>query len=159
LAACIALVLGAVGCGEGEVAEGATVTVYISAPLRGAQAAAGKAMCEGARHELARSGGRTAGVRVRAVCLDDSGGRRRWSLAAVGANARRATEDSTTIGYIGELDRVATRFSRPIVESAGIAQLSTLSGRVAMASLLRAIREASGSASLRNAVREEVSRR
>ena len=41
--------------------------------------------------------------------LDDSGGARRWSLAAVGANARRATEDSTTIGYIGELAPAATR--------------------------------------------------
>lgn len=135
------------------------MTVYVSAPLHGAQAAAGRAMCTGARRELARSGRRTAGLRVRAVCLDDSGGARRWSLAAVGANARRATEDSTTIGYIGELAPAATRFSRPIVESAGIAQLSTLSGRAAMARLLRAISEASGSTSPREAVREDLSRR
>jgi hypothetical protein len=93
------------------------------------------------------------------VCLDDTGGANRWSLAAVGANARRATEDSTTVGYIGELDRTATRFSRPIVESAGIAQLSTLSGRAAMASILRAVREAGDPASLREAVSEELSRR
>jgi hypothetical protein len=82
-----------------------------------------------------------------------------WSLAAVGANARRATEDSTTIGYIGELDRAATRFSRPIVESAGIAQLSTLSGRAAMASFLRAIRQGGDPVSLRESVRDEINRR
>jgi hypothetical protein len=159
LAPFIALVVAAAGCGGGGVAEGATVTVYVSAPLHGAQAAAGRAMCAGARRELARGGGRAAGLRVRAVCLDDSGATRRWSLAAVGANARRATEDSTAIGYIGELDPAATRFSRPIVESAGIAQLSTLSGPAAMASILGAIREAGRSASLREAVREELSRR
>jgi len=155
----MALLVGAAGCGGEGVSEGATVTVYISAPLHGAQAAAGKAMCAAARRELARDGGRTAGLRVRAVCLDDTGGRRSWSLAAVGANARRAAEDSTTVGYIGELDPTATRFSRSIVESAGIAQISTLSGRAAMATILRAIGGAGDSVSLRESVREELSRR
>jgi hypothetical protein len=96
---------------------------------------------------------------VRAVCLDDTGGARRWGLAAVGANARRATEDSTAVAYIGELDRTATRFSRSIVEAAGIAQLSGLSGRAAMADVLGAIGQAGGSESLRDAVREELSGR
>jgi branched-chain amino acid transport system substrate-binding protein len=132
------------------------VTVYVSAPLHGAQAVDGREMCAGARRELSRSGGHAGGVRARVVCLDDTGGGERWSLAAVGANARRATEDSTTIGYIGELDRAATRFSRPIVEAAGIAQLSTLPGRAAMAKLLQAIRDAGASASLRESVYEAI---
>ncbi len=132
------------------------MTVYVSVPLDGARAVQGRAICAGARRELARSGGRTAGVRVRAVCLDDTGGGKRWSLAAVGANARRATEDSTTVGYIGELDATATRFSRSIVEEAGIAQISTLSGRAAMAELLRAIREAGDAESLRESVHDAL---
>ncbi len=113
-------------------------------------------MCEGARRELSRSGGRADGVRIRVTCLDDTGGEARWSLATVGSNARRATEDASTVGYIGELDRTATRFSRPVVESAGIAQLSTLPGGAAMASILRAIRNADPSMGLREAVFESL---
>jgi hypothetical protein len=93
---------------------------------------------------------------VRVSCLDSTGEAERWNLAAVGANARRATEDSTTVGYIGELDPVATRFSRPVVESAGIRQLSGLSGRAAMAKLLRAIHDADSSTSLRQSVHDAL---
>jgi hypothetical protein len=111
-----------VGCGEEGVSRGATVTVYVS----------GKSLCEGARQELDRSGGRAGDFRVRAICLDNPG-----TLAATGANARRATEDSTTVGYIGE--------PSTIVDAAGIAQVSTSSGAIAMARLLRAIRQADDS--------------
>ena len=37
-------------------------------------------------------------------------------------------EDSTSVGYIGELDPAATRFSRPILDAAGIAQVGGPSG-------------------------------
>jgi branched-chain amino acid transport system substrate-binding protein len=93
---------------------------------------------------------------VRAICLDDTGGGSRWTLAAVGANARRASEDSTTVGYIGEPDAAAARFSRPILESAGIAQLSGVPGATAMSRLLEAIRRAPDDASLRESVDEEI---
>jgi branched-chain amino acid transport system substrate-binding protein len=135
------------------------VTVYVSSPLHGAQAVAGRAMCAGARGELARSDGRAGLLRVRAVCLDDTGGALRWSLAAVGADARRASQDSTSVGYIGELDPAATRFSRPILSAAGIAQVAGPSGRAAMATLLQAIRESGGSGEVREAVRDRLSRR
>src|SRR3954469_12726623 len=48
----IALLLAAAllsGCGEGGAEAGARVTVYVSAPLHGAQAVAGRRLCEGAR--------------------------------------------------------------------------------------------------------------
>ncbi len=135
------------------------MAVYVSAPLHGAQATAGKAICAGARRELARSGGRAGLLRVRVVCLDDTEGGPRWSLAAVGADARRASEDSTAVGYIGEFDPAATRFSRPILGAAGIAQVAGPSGRAAMVRLLKAIREAGGSGEVREAVRDAVNRR
>ena len=150
-----ALLLVAAGCGGG-IGSGAVLTVYVSAPLSGRQAGEGKALCASAKRELARSGHRVGRIRVQAVCLDDSRAGKRWSLAAVGANARRATEDSTAIGYIGELDPAATRFSRPIVEGAGLAQVSDRPGAAAMAILLRAVREAGESDSMREAVREKV---
>ncbi len=123
----------AVGCGETGVSSGATVTVYVS----------GEALCKGAQRELDDSGGRAGGFRVRMICLDDPG-----TLAARGANARRATEDSSTVGYIGE--------SNTIVEAAGIAQLSAISGANAMARLLEAIERADGNSNLREVVLEEI---
>lgn len=134
------------GCGESSgVAAGATVTAYVAAPL-----------CAEAKRELARSGGRAGDVRVQIVCLPpvESGGR--LDLAAIGANARRATEDSTAIGYIGEPTKAATRFSAPILESAGIAQLSQASGATAMAKLLQAVEQAGDSGSLRQSVNNEL---
>jgi hypothetical protein len=125
LAACLGLVALA-GCGEGEgVADDAVVSVYVAAPL-----------CSDAQ------GGRAGGVRVRVACLDpvERGGR--LDLAQVGANARRATEDSSSVAYL-EQAGPAGRFSRPIVDSAGIAYLSARTGEAAMARVLDAV-EASG---------------
>jgi len=75
-------------------------------------------------------------------------------LAQVGANARRATEDSTTVGYLEP--PTTPSFSRPIVEAANIAAIRTRSGEAAMTQLLHAIGEAKKSASLRNEVRESL---
>jgi len=74
----------------------------------------------------------------------------------VGGNARRASEDATTIGYIGESTRAASRFSEPILETAGIAQLSQTSGAAGMKKLLQAVDEAGSSGSLRESVHDEL---
>ena len=140
------VLLGVAGCGgENGTAEGATVTVYASAPT-----------CSGAKRVLMRRGGRAGDVQIRVICLPSAEDGGKLNLAAIGANARRATEDSTAVGYIAEPDPVASRFSRPILESAGIAQLSGPSGRTAMAKLLGAIREAGSSESLRKSVRDSL---
>jgi hypothetical protein len=135
------------GCGGQEgIAENATVAVYVSAPL-----------CAGAKQALARSDGRAGDVRVRIACVDDAGdgGAR---LAAIGAAARRASEDSAAVAYIGTPDAVAIRFSKPILDEAGIARISNRSGTTAMAALLRAIREAGGSGSMREAVDDNLAK-
>jgi hypothetical protein len=132
------------GCGEGGAASGATVKVYVSAPLRGPEAAAGHRLCDEARQRATQEkGGEELDLRV--VCLDAAGGDGRWTLARVGANARRATEDSTAIAYVGEPDPQARRQSRPIVAAAGIAELSGLSGEEAVARVIAAINEGDAS--------------
>lgn len=120
------------------------MTAYVSAPL-----------CAEAKRVLAQAGGRAGDVRVRAVCVDDAGadGSR---LAAIGAAARRASEDSTSVAYLGAPDPVAVRFSEPILEEAGIARISNRSGAIAMESLLRAIRRSGDAASLREAVYDRL---
>lgn len=143
-AVCALLVLA--GCGEGEgVAKGATVSVYVAASL-----------CAEAKHELARDGGLASDIRVRVICLPSAESSRKLDLATIGANARRATEDATSIGYIGEPTRAASRFSEPLLESAGIAQLSDTSGATGMTKLLRAVDEAGDSASLRASVNDAL---
>jgi hypothetical protein len=119
------------GCGEsGGVSEGATVSVYAAAPL-----------CAEAKDELARQGDKAGDVRVRAVCLPSAESDGALDLATIGANARRATEDSSAIAYIGEPTRAATRFSAPILEAAGIRQLSAMPGAQAMRALLKSFEE------------------
>jgi len=140
------LLLGVSGCGAPEgVAENALLNAYVSAPL-----------CMEARQALAAVDARAGDVRVRAVCVDDSdrgGGSR---LAAIGAAARRASEDSSSIVYIGTPDPTAVRFSEPILEEAGIARITASSGGSGVARLLRALRRADTSGSLRESVLDEL---
>jgi hypothetical protein len=91
---------------------------------------------------------------VRAICVNDSGGGSR--LAAIGAAARRASEDSSSVAYIGTPDPVAVRFSEPILEEAGIARISTNSGTAGMRTLLQALRRADTSSSLRETLFDEL---
>jgi hypothetical protein len=145
LVACLLAAVLAAGCGEGGAAEGARVTVYVSAPLRGAEAAAGTRLCAGARAEAAKAGGRIGDLRLEVVCLDAAGGVGGWTLARVGANARRATEDSSAVAYVGEPDPRAQKHSRPIVAAAEIAEIGGVSGEEAVATVVAAIREGDAS--------------
>lgn len=117
------------------------MTIYASAPR-----------CQEAKRELARQGGEPELVRVRVRCLApvERGGR--LDLATIGANARRATEDSTTVAYLAEPDADAARFSQAILQEAGIAQLRDGSGASAVRSVLRAIRSAREGESPREAL-------
>ena len=133
-------VLALSGCGEEGAAGGATVTVYVSSPLRGSEAEAGRRLCDEAREQAGQGRGGEE-LRLRVVCLDASGPDGAWTLAQVGANARRATEDSTAVAYVGEPDPEARRQSRPIVAAAEITELGGMSGREAVAAVRAAIAE------------------
>jgi ABC-type branched-subunit amino acid transport system substrate-binding protein len=78
----------------------------------------------GVRLALEEGGAEAGGHRIEAIFLDDTGGGREWTLAAAAANAREAAQDSSAIGFIGDLDSGATRASLPITNQAGIAQIS-----------------------------------
>lgn len=144
IAAFVVLLSVLVGCGEESgVADGATVTAYVAAPL-----------CADAKRELEREGARAGEVQVRLFCLEATGGDGGTDLATVGENARRATEDSTAVGYL-EAPGAAVRFSRPILEAAGIATVVGSSGASAMGSLLDAIAGAD-SGSLRESVSDAL---
>jgi hypothetical protein len=139
------IALAAAGCGEAGVAEGATVSVYAEAPL-----------CTEAKKELFRAGGRAGKLRVRVVCVPgvERGGR--VNLAAVGANARRASEDTSSVGYISTPSPAAVAASKPILDAVGVPQLLNPSGAAAMKQLLAAIRRAGSPSNLREAVRDSL---
>jgi predicted DCC family thiol-disulfide oxidoreductase YuxK len=124
----LALVMVMVGCG-GTVQDDSRLTVYLSAPLRGPDAGEGRELAAGARQALAEAGGEAAGVTVSLEVLDDTEREPApepigWTQTRVAANARTATEDSTAIAYVGELDSGATRVSVPITNDAGVAQVA-----------------------------------
>lgn len=146
-AAALAAVLLA-GCGGGGgTAEGAIVTAYVEAPL-----------CAGAREELVRRGGAVGDLEVRIECVPRVRREGRLDLARIGANARRATEDSSSIAYVAAPDREAEGFSLPILEEADLPQLTDSSGAAGISRLLLAIEEADEAGSLREAVGDELAR-
>jgi hypothetical protein len=151
VALALALTLAACGTTTG-VSTGATVSVYLSAPMRGPEGKTGRELCDEARGALARFGGKVGDLRVRLLCLDASGPAGAWTLARVGANARRAVEDSTAVAYIAEPDPKARRQSRPILEEADIVAVT---GANAMRRILSAI-EGAGGGSLREDLSEAL---
>jgi ABC-type branched-subunit amino acid transport system substrate-binding protein len=131
LGALLLLTAGVAGCDSQTSAEPgeATLTVYVSAPLSGPARAEGRALAEGAAAALEDAGGEAGGFAVAAEYLDLAGrNETRFDAVTAGANARTASEDSTTIAYVGELDSGASRTSVPITNSAGILQVAPGSG-------------------------------
>lgn len=139
----LAAVAPASGCGEGEVSSGATVSVYVSARL-----------CPGAEAGLGGSRGTAGDLRVHVVCLPPVEKKGGADLAAAGANARQAIEDSTSVAFL-EAPGPAAEFAEPIVEAADLAWLEAESGATAIRRVLRAL-EARGSSSPRSAVLDQV---
>jgi branched-chain amino acid transport system substrate-binding protein len=121
------------GCGsrndaaDGRIA-GTTLRIYSSNPLHGASGDAGRAVVQGAELALAQAGGRIGKFRVVLDSLDDSTPQRgTWDPAQTTLNARLAAGDPSTVGYIGELDSGASAISIPLLNRAGIPQISPTS--------------------------------
>jgi hypothetical protein len=108
-------------------------------------------LCNGAKRQLSQRGAAVEGLHVRSVCLPATEAGKHLDLARTGANARRATEDSTTVAFL-ESTGPGAKFSQTIVESAAIAWTQTSSGSQAMAEVLQALSD--GSSSPRSKVRE-----
>lgn len=113
------------GCGGEEgVEEGATVSVYAAAP-----------QCAGAERDLERFGGRAGELRVRLICLEPAEANGRLDLATVGANARRAVEDSSSVAYVAAAGP-ALRFIEPVLDEAEVPLFNAQSGATSMGEIL-----------------------
>ncbi len=128
-ASALTLLAIASGCGQPEAEGDPLLTIYVSAPLTGPAGNDGQDAADGARLALADADDEAGGIAVEAKFLDVAGrNESRSDPVSAGRNARTATEDSTSIAYIGELDSAASRTSVPITNSAGLLQVAPGSG-------------------------------
>src|SRR5438045_8067065 len=96
-------------------------------------------MVNGERLALSQAGGRAGRFRVGYVSLDDSDPRTgRLDPGVTAANAKIAAQDTSTIAYIGEYSSVAPAVALPLINAAGILQVSPGSPYVGLTSSLDA---------------------
>jgi branched-chain amino acid transport system substrate-binding protein len=133
LVALAAVSLGAVGCGGvavSDVAEatGGQLTIYASEPLQGPSAAISDQIVDGEKLALSDAGGRAGAFRIGFASLDDaSPATDEWNPDVTETDAKTAAQDPSTIAYLGDLDSAATAISLPLINAAGILQISPAS--------------------------------
>jgi branched-chain amino acid transport system substrate-binding protein len=128
-----ALAFGVAACGDeegddgggGAEGEAKTVKVYSSLPLQGASRPQTTALVNGIKLALEQVGNKAGDITVQYESLDDSTAQAgSWTPEATSANARKAAQDEATAVYIGEFNSGATAVSLPILNEAGVPQIS-----------------------------------
>jgi branched-chain amino acid transport system substrate-binding protein len=113
------------GGGGGGDEQAKTLRVYSSLPLQGAAREQNVAIVNGAKLALEQAGGRAGKFAIEYESLDDSTAQAAgWEPGATTANARRAAQDDAAIAYIGEFNSGATALSLPLLNEAGLLQIS-----------------------------------
>ena len=102
-----------------------TVDIYSSLPLQGASSAQTGPLVNGIKLALKQAGNKAGNFTVKYQSLDDStAAAGEWDPTQTGADARKAATDPKTVYYIGEFNSGASEVSIPILNSAGIPQVS-----------------------------------
>ena len=129
LLAAIALI--AAGCGDDTSGSGSgqvpgdTLAIYSSLPLHGPQRTDSQDVIRGEKLALEQAGGKVGKFKIEYTSLDDATeANLGWEPGQVASNAQKAVQNERTIAYLGELDSEATAISVPIMNSAGILQVS-----------------------------------
>jgi branched-chain amino acid transport system substrate-binding protein len=144
LVALVALASVLTGCGGVGVSGAATpvgnqLTIYSSLPLQGPSGAVSAQIVNGEKLALAEEGGHVGPFKVSYVSLDDSSPTSgHWDPGVTATNAKTAAQDTTTIAYLGDYDSAATAVSLPLINAAGILQVSPASPYVGLTSSLDA---------------------
>jgi branched-chain amino acid transport system substrate-binding protein len=101
------------------------VDIYSSLPLQGASNAQTIPLVNGIKLALSQAGGKAGKFTVNYTSLDDStAAAGEWDPTVTAANARKAASDPKTVFYIGEFNSGASEVSIPILNQAGIPQVS-----------------------------------
>jgi len=125
------------GCGPSATADnhvpGRRLTIDISLPFDGPSASGARAALGGAEMALDAVHRRVGRYRIVLRAMNDAtGASRGWDPGQTSANARAAIADASTIGYVGELNSGATAVSIPLLNRAGIPQISPASTAVGL---------------------------
>ncbi len=129
----LALGAGFAACGDEEGDDtgttgdggGGTLTIYSSLPLQGDSRPQSEDVVNGMKLALEQKGGKAGDVTIKYVSLDDAtASTGKWEPGQVSSNARKAVGDETAIAYLGEFNSGASAVSIPIVNEAGILQVS-----------------------------------
>src|SRR5918999_3191494 len=139
-----ALAMGAAACGDddepeggggGEGGGGRTLNVYSSLPLQGASRPQTTAMVQGMELALEQAGNKAGEFTIRYQSLDDSTAQAgSWTPEATQANARQVAQDENAAVYIGEFNSGASAISIPILNEAGVPQISPANTAVGLTS-------------------------
>jgi branched-chain amino acid transport system substrate-binding protein len=140
---CLLLVLpiGLAACGKkkkgaaGGAPSGNSLTIYSSLPLQGASRAQSQAVVNGAKLAVKQVGGKVGKYTINYTSLDDStASAGAWDPGQVSSDARKASQDKNTIAYIGEFNSGASAISIPILNQAGIPQVSPANTAIGLTS-------------------------
>jgi branched-chain amino acid transport system substrate-binding protein len=140
LVALAAVLSGAAGCGgvaASNVAEatGGQLAIYSSEPLQGPWASVSEQIIGGEKLALRDADGRAGPFKIGYFSLDDASPKTdRWNPDVTETNAEKAAQDTSTIAYLGDFNSAATAISLPLINAAGILQVSTASPYVGLTS-------------------------
>jgi branched-chain amino acid transport system substrate-binding protein len=111
--------------GGSSSSGGKTVNIYSSLPLQGSSTAQTDPMVNGIKLALSEAGGKAGQWTVNYQSLDDStAAAAKWDPAQSAADARKAATDTKAVYYIGEFNSGASKITIPILNQAGLPQVS-----------------------------------
>jgi branched-chain amino acid transport system substrate-binding protein len=136
IAALAVIALAAAGCSSSSSSSspsggsttgggGGTVDFYSSLPMQGASNAQTIPLVNGIKLALSEAGGKAGQWTVNYQVLDDStAAAGAWDPGQTAANARKVASDPKAVYYMGEFNSGASEVSIPILNQAGIPQVS-----------------------------------
>jgi branched-chain amino acid transport system substrate-binding protein len=128
-------VLAIAACGSSNKSSGSsssgggsssnTVDIYSSLPMQGASSAQTIPLVNGIKLALSEAGNKAGKFNVKYTVLDDStAAAGKWDPGQTAANARKVAADPNAVYYIGEFNSGASEVSIPILNQAGVPQVS-----------------------------------
>jgi branched-chain amino acid transport system substrate-binding protein len=130
LAALIPVLLATSGCGEtnssiASEAVSGQLAIYSSLPLQGPDAEVSEQIVGGEKLALAAAHGKAGPFTIHYASLDDASPTSgRWDPGVTAGDAKTAAQDTSTIAYLGDFNSGATAVSLPLMNAAGILQVS-----------------------------------
>ncbi len=136
----IALLPALAGCGRVSLSasntnSGNVLTIYSSMPLQGPSAPQATQIVNGEKLALWQAGAHVGPFSIGLVSLDDASiGSAHPQAGSIetATNAKTAAQDPTAIAYLGDYDSSATAVSLPLINAAGILQVSPASPYVGL---------------------------